>query len=512
MTGDATDWYEHYKCQGHKSAAIGAAERSDTLPLDCDDLPDGAEPFTDLGNAHRLAQLFGADLRHTAAHGWLAYDGRRWERDATGAAARAAHATARELSRYAGHLLMGLPSGFREAGELSDADRAAVRRAQQYLTWARKSQDGRRLTAMVQIASALEGIACRADVFDRAPMLFNVLNGTIDLETGKLRPHDRADLITKIARVTFDRRAEAPRWKAFLERMLPDQDVREFLKRWIGYCLTGSVAEQALLINHGQTGDNGKTTFQNVTLDLLGDYATQAAPDLLLSKKGEAHPTEQADLEGRRLAICTEVEQGREFATATLKRLTGGDRIKARFMRQDFFTIDPTHKLMIACNHKPRVRGADHAMWRRFLLCPWTVRIPKGEKDTTLPAKLHAELSGILNWAIAGCLAWRRDGLRVPDAVRLATQKYRDDSDQLGRFLRACGDPATPADACIEATALFHAYARWCEQEGEIAWKQRTFTLALEERATELKITKGKDDRTRRSIWTGIALLPEAEK
>lgn len=483
--------------------------------LDCGDLPDGVELFTDLANGHRLARLRGDDLRYTKSQGWLAWDGRRYQRDATGAAQRAAHATARELARYAGALLLACPKPSENAADESERTKRARAKAQAFLAWSRKSQDGRRMTAMLDVAKALDGIAAAPEDFDRDPMLFNVVNGTIDLRTGELRPHDRADLITRLSPVEYDPRADAPRWEAFLARMLPDPDVRAFSQRWIGYCLTGRTDEQCLVVNWGASGDNGKSTFQNAVLAIMGEYAIQAAPDLLLAKKHESHPTEQADLHGRRLAICTEVEQGRAFALATLKRLTGGDRLRARFMARDFFEFDPTHKLMIACNDKPAVKGADHSTWRRINLTPWTVQIPAAEKDKRLPEKLTAELSGILRWAVEGCLAWQRDGLSPPAAVVAATKSYRDESDQIGRFLRECRDPSATSTTFhyTESTELYRAFEAWCQAEGEHpGFRQRAFALALEQRAGELGIEKGQDPRTRRALWRGLRLLPEGAR
>lgn len=483
--------------------------------LDCASLPDGVELFTDLANGHRLASLRGDDLRHTQAHGWLAWDGARYQRDATGAAERAAHETARALSRYAGALLVACPKTPEDTEE-NEASKRKRARAQAFLAWSRKSQDSRRMGAMLTVASALEGIAVAADAFDRDPMLLNCCNGTIDLRTGELlQPHRRADLLTRLSPVIYDPFATAPRWEAFLTRMLPDAEVRAFMQRWIGYCLTGRTDEQSFVVNWGASGDNGKSTFQNAVLGIVGEYAIQAAPDLLLAKKHESHPTEQADLYGRRLAICTEVEKGRAFAISTLKRLTGGDRLRARYMNRDFFEFDPTHKLMVACNDKPRVRGADHATWRRIHLVPWTVKIPPEEKDPQLGPKLTLELPGILRWAVDGCLAWQHDGLQVPAAVLAATRAYRDESDQLGRFLADCRDPnaSSPVHDVTESTDVFKAFERWAQAEGEApAYSQRSLALALESRAGELGIEKGKHDRTRRALWRGLRLLPEGER
>ncbi|MDP8952545.1 MAG: phage/plasmid primase, P4 family, partial [Actinomycetota bacterium] len=229
-------------------------------------------------------------------------------------------------------------------------------------------------------------------------------------------------------------------------------------------------------------GANGKSTLINVVLEMLGGYGKQAAPDLLMAKHG-AHPTELADLFGARLVAAQETEDGRRLAEGLVKQLTGGDRIKARYMRQDFWEFDPTHKVWLATNHKPEIRGTDHAIWRRIRLIPFDVIIPKEEQDPRLPEKLRSELPGILAWAIEGCLAWQREGLGEPPEVRAATEGYRAEQDVLAAFFEEC---------CVirEGTwapfkDLYAAYAAWAEDSGEKPESKRKFGSRLKERGME---------------------------
>jgi putative DNA primase/helicase len=297
----------------------------------------------------------------------------------------------------------------------------------------------------------------------------------------------------------YDEKATCPTWNKFLEQILPDIEVRTFIQRAIGYALTGSVAEQLIFFFHG-TGANGKSTFTDIVLAMLGDYGQQAAPDLLMATK-DMHPTAVADLLGARFVVSSEIEQGRRLNEALVKQLTGGDAIKARFMRMDFFQFTPTHKLFLHANHRPVIKGTDHAIWRRMRLVPFTVTIPDDQQDKHLVDRLRRELPGILKWAIRGCLDWQRDGLTRPAAVMQATSDYRADMDLLGAFIdEMCviGD-----EMRASANDLFRSYSNWCDANGEHAGTQKAFGLALGERG----YTKHPHGTDRRIHWFGIGLL-----
>jgi putative DNA primase/helicase len=363
--------------------------------------------LTDLGNGKRFARDHVGTMRHVRAWGsWLAWQGTHWAKGDASAAERSAKATALKI-------------GDEAAG--ADDPKAVFK-------WAAKSQERRSIENMLAMARSEDGIAVDASALDADQWVLNVRNGTLDLRTGQLRPHDPADLITKIAPVAFDAAAACPLWTSILERVVPDTDTRAFLKRAVGYALTGDVGEHCLFFLHG-TGRNGKSTFVNTLQSLLGDYAREGAPSLLLSKRNESHPTEVAALFGSRFVSCQEVEQGRTWAESTIKSLTGGDRITARRMREDFWEFAPTHKFFVCGNHRPRVRGGDEGIWSRMRLVPFEQFIRESERDPNLPAKLAAELPGILNWAIAGCLEWQKAGLQQPSAVATATAGYREAED-----------------------------------------------------------------------------------
>jgi putative DNA primase/helicase len=436
----------------------------------------------DAGNAERLADRHGANLRYCFPWGkWLVYDGTRWRVDDRGAVVRLAKETARAI--------------FEEAKEAGD-DETAKRLGK----WATTSLSESKLRSMISLAQSEPGIPVLPEEMDASRDLLNVLNGTIDLRTGELREHRREDLITKIAPVEYDPDAAAPTWIATLERVLPSEEVRRFFKKVCGYALTGDVSEQMLPVLYG-TGANGKSTVLNAELDVLGDYAMQAAPDLLVAKKG-SHPTELADLFGMRFVASIEVEDGSRLAESLVKQLTGGDRIKARRMRQDFWEFEPTHKVFMACNHKPQVRGTDNAIWRRIRLVPFTETIPPAEQDKHLPDKLRDERAGILAWAVEGCLEWRREGLQAPDEVRQATGAYRAEMDVLGAFLRECCELGPEKN--VAARDLYAAYRMWCEEVGERPESQRKFGSRLTERGSFERYRGGADGGHR---WRGVDLL-----
>jgi P4 family phage/plasmid primase-like protien len=462
-------------------AAIAAKVTSEETEDGDDDVPPSFaidEPAfnrTDLGNAERLIARHSGDLRYVHPwKRWLVWDDTRWKPDASGEVERRARETVRSIYAEA------------EAANDKDERRAIARHAT-------ASEARSKIDAMIALARSM--VPAEPDDLDADPWVLNVKNGTIDLRTGKLRPHDREDLITRIAPGKYDPDAQAPTFEAFLKRILPSETLRGFVQRAVGYAASGEVTEEVLPILHG-TGDNGKTTLVNAVMDALGDYATEAAPELLLTKRG-AHPTELADLFGARFVAATETDEGRRLAESLVKQITGRDRIKARRMREDFWEFEPTHTVFLATNHKPEVRGTDHAIWRRIRLVPFEVTIPEGEKDKRLSAKLRKELPGILAWVVRGFLDYQRGGLGEPEEVKAATQGYRSEMDVLAAFIE---------DRCVEhpnakvaSAGLYSAYRDWCQQGGEAEISQTKFSLRLKERG----FAKEKDGLV---FWYGIGL------
>lgn len=364
------------------------------------------------------------------------------------------------------------------------------------MKWCLTSESAPRHNAMIELARCEPGVPVLPQDLDRDPWLLNVENGTIDLKTGALREHRQADMMTKLAPVRYDGAATCPRWLKFLSRIMDDNhDLITYLQRVIGYCLTGEVSEQCLWFFYG-TGANGKSTFLGAILAMLGDYAMQAVSELLMVKSHEAHPTERADLFGKRFVATIETEEGKRMAEALMKQMTGGDKVRARKMRQDFFEFTPTHKIVLAANHKPIIRGTDYAVWRRIKLVPFTVTIPDEEKDKDLPEKLRAESSGILAWAVAGCLDWQRHGMAEPDEVRQATSEYQGEQDTVEAFLQECC--VRYREAKVQSAALLAAYHEW---SGDKLMSAPAFRKRLQEKGFENRRGGGGG-----YFWRGIDL------
>lgn len=419
--------------------------------------------------ANLLAETYADKLLYVHSLGWHYWDGQRWALDDIGAAKRA--------------VLDVLQQAL--AASLTDKElRADVR----------KCESANGIAGVLAIASALTEFAATVRDLDADPYLVNVANGTLDLRTMEMAQHNPADRLTKVARAAYRPDAEPGDWSRFLSAVLPDDDVRAYVQRQSGVALLGKVIEHVLPIWTG-TGANGKSTAIGGLCWALGDYAMTAEPDLLLHREG-AHPTGQMDLRGRRLAVITETDEGRKFAEATMKRLTGGDTIKARFMRQDFVEFEPSHTAILVTNHLPTVSGDDPAVWRRIRVVPFDVVIPEAERDPALPERLQACADEVLSWCIAGWAEYQKIGLAEPDAVLARTKDYRADSDVLGRFI---------ADECVTVptvkmltSKLFEGFQHWRATEGVPEMSVRAFGQALDRHG--YPAIKDRDGRYRQGI------------
>jgi len=439
---------------------------------------------TDLGNAELLVRRHGDDLRYCHAWAkWLAWDGTRWAVDDSGEVYRRAAATVREL--------------YGAAGSISDDDD----RRKAIVKHAVRCESKSRLDALIDLAANQADLVIRPHDLDTNPMLLNVKNGTLDLRTGELQPHERADYISKRAPVECDPAASCPQWLRFLHRIFAgDVKLIGFLQRAVGYSLTAKTGEQCLFICHG-TGANGKSTLLETILHMLGDYALMTPSETLLLKRTDGIPNDVARLRGARYVSAIETEEGRRLAESRIKSLTGGDTISARFMRGEWFDFEPEFKLWVGTNHRPTVKGTDLAIWRRLRLIPFGVTIPPEDRDPDLKDKLRDELPGIMRWAVMGCLDWQKRRLDPPDAVRMATAEYRKAEDQLGRFLDECCD--TGDDLTIPARRLYLRYKKWADDTGEHPLHEKGFGQRMAERGIKRLKTKAAN------VYQGIALQSE---
>lgn len=400
--------------------------------------------------AYRIAGRYAEKLLHVAGLGWHAWDGARFVTDDRGIAKRSVLA---ELRRAL-------------AASIGDKElRADVRKCE--------SSSG--VNGVLDLAAALEPFAAAVADLDADPYLINCANGTLDLRTLELRPHSPADRITKVCNAAFDPAAQSDLWDSFLARILPDESVRGFVQRVAGIGLLGTVREHILSIWTG-VGANGKGTLDRALRHALGDYAATAEPDLFMHREG-AHPTGEADLRGVRWVAVNESDRDRRLAEATMKRLTGGDTIRARRMRQDFFEFAPSHTATLITNHLPKVSGDDQAIWRRIRVVPFDVVIPEADRDGQLDEHLALAADAILAWAVVGYRAYRDVGLDEPASVLTATTTYQRDSDAVGRFIDECChlSPAVKATT----TQLFDAWDKWRAGDGAEPMSRKAFGMAL---------------------------------
>ncbi len=420
---------------------------------------DKHEPLTDTGNAERFAKRANGDLLYSFVwNKWLYWTSRRWTIDTSGAAMRLSKAVARSF--------------YRLAAECNDAEIA-----KSYSDFARKTEKVERRKAMVELAKSEHGMSVSPAQLDQHPMLFNCTNGTLDLRSLALRPHRREDLLTKLCTTSYKPEAKCPRFLEFLERILPDPEIREYVKRFCGYSLTGDVSEQVLQIGVGG-GLNGKSTLYCAIQNVIGaSYAIQIASELLLAKDRDSHPTELADLFGVRLAIGTETPRGRVLNEALVKVLTGGELIRARRMREDFTQFQPSHKLVLVTNDMPRVETGSFAIARRLHVVPFDVRIQPHEIDKRLPQKLKAESEGILTWCVEGCREWLERGLDPPEGVLIRQTKLQIERRPIEEFVASI--VVRKRGSRTRAADVYAAFVRWCEQECKPIASQTDLGIAL---------------------------------
>lgn len=416
--------------------------------------PDG-EHSGQVRMAFRLADAYVGRLLHVPGLGWHEWDGTRWAPDEDGAAVRAViDVLKRALADSYG----------------DDPLRKDVRRC----------EGSAGIRGVLDIAGNLRDMVASVQQLDADPYLLNVANGTLDLQTLVLRPHDPADRITKVTRGAWRPDETGSRWTDFLGEVLPDEQVLAFVQRLVGVGLLGKVVEHVLPIWIG-TGANGKGVAYGALLHALGDYAAAAEPELFTSREG-AHPAGQMDLRGRRLVVVSESDKGRKLAEATMKRLTGGDPIKARYMRQDFVEFMPSHLALLVTNHLPQVSGDDEAIWRRIRVVPFSVVVPEARRDGRLGEQLQWEADAVLGWAVRGWQDYcdRGGRLQEPDGVRVATQHYRLESDAVGRFLAECC--RTDPHSNVLVSELFAAWLAWAELDGADPMSAKKFGQAIDRR------------------------------
>jgi putative DNA primase/helicase len=438
--------------------------------------------LTDTGDAKRFARLIGGEVRYCNGK-WYIWDGKRLAEDST-------------------HRILTMVDKL-VANILEDASTCEFEDIQKKLiAHARTLESKSRTEAVISLARAREPLpVVSVDDLDWNPYAFNCFSGI--MEKGNHRPHEFSELITKMSPVSYDPRADAPNWQKFLEQVVGDQEMIDYLARCVGYSMTGLTVHQVIFFLYG-LGANGKSTFINTIMSVLGDYSRVIPSDLLMVGK-EQHPTGLSDLRGIRMALASELEDGKRFNEQLLKWLTGEEKIVARRMHQDFFEFSPRFKLWIVGNHRPTIRGTDYAIRRRFHLIPFEKAIAKEDQDPFLRDKLKKELEGILNWCVKGFLDWMSQGLNPPAKVISATEEYFEEQDTVGHFLRE--ETVDSARGKCSHKELYDRYVNYTKVRNEYVLSSKAFSTKMSERG--IKKERGNSGQ---SYWIGMSMRDGAQK
>ena len=435
---------------------------------------------SELGNAERLISKFGDDLLYCPQKkSWYTWTGRRWKKDESKAINIYAKITIREI--------------YQEAALLTNTETK-----KKLFGHALKSESKLGIENMVELAKSETGVSVHLNEFDNIPYLLNCLNGTIDLRTGQLNAHNREDLLTHMINVDYNKPADCPKFKRFIDQIMNNNgNLVSYVQKIIGYSLTGYTREQCYFVFYG-SGSNGKSTLLNVLRELLGSFVKNIDFNSL-TYSGHSARGDLARLISARVVTCVEVEPKKVVNETVINRITGGDPITVKKMYCDPFEYVPKYKIIIAGNDKPNLEGLKHATWRRIRLIPFNVQFEKGKGlNDKLTEELLEELPGILNWAVEGCLEWQKGGLVPPKEVEAATSAYRMEKDTVIEFLK---------DACIEnpqasvkSTILYQSYQSWCLNNDKFTLGKKIFGESLKNKGFRKEKKQGMEQ------WIGIYL------
>ena len=440
---------------------------------------------TDLKNSENFSIKYKGHLIYCQPwNNWLIYNEGKWEIESK-----------RETQELAKRVILDY---YKEASEMLDD-----RTRQNLIKEALKCESQRAIRAMIELANS--AMSAVPDEFDQNPYIFNLENRTLDLNTLEFREHRPEDMLTKIANVNYNPEAGCPKWLAFLDKIFEgNEDLINYLQASLGYSLTGDIGEQCLFILYGPTGWNGKSTFISTIQEILGDYAISTPFETFLTRRGEHIPNDIARMRGARFVTAIEPGEGKRFNEELLKRLTGRDKVTARFLRQEYFDFYPECKIWLATNHKPTVREFSPSFWGRIRLIPFKLTIPEEERILHYEETLLEEKEGIFNWILEGYKKWKEKKLITPDEIKEATAEYKSSMDVVAEFIEGC---------CVEnhrekitTKEIYKAYKNWCEVSGEDPVNKKSFGRRLSERGYKsIKIGSPKQERG----WLGIALKDE---
>ena len=451
--------------------------------------------WNDAGAARLFMDACGDCVQYAADRKkWLFFDGRRWDADGENAVKERLKQLADVLTVYA----------LRDVADDRRAD---------FLKWAAKWQQLRQRETILKDASSVRPV--KSEQFDRLPLALNVQNGTLDLETFTLRPHSAADMLSRMAAVSYDPAATSDRWARFIDEITAgDKETARYIQKAAGYALTGDTRQECLFILHGATSRNGKSTLLETLAAMLGDYAATANPETF-TKKDRANdnaPTEDlARLAGARLVTVSEPPRGMELNAALVKSLTGRDTIKARRLYESSFEYMPQFKLFFNTNHRPRVDDMTVFESERVKMIPFNVHFGQDRSDPYLKDTLQKKetLSAVLNWALDGLRLLRSEGFSMPPAVVQATEEYRRKQDKLLQFMEEKTEQGAGYE--VPLLVLHTEFVNWCCASGLLSVSIPKFRELLEERQILFKRKRPTDKSiSQNPTWMvlGLRMLP----
>lgn len=489
---DISDWI----AEGHTKEEL-LEIISNTSDYEYDDAADQSLinfNFSDVGNAERLMAIYGKNIRYSPIRNkWFIWSGKHWEVDNIGKIEGLSRKVVRKLQ------IEGESISLENLDYDEQAKKEKLKESiKKYIL--RSESDGK-IKAMISQAKTQNALVLKET--DKNVYLLNLKNGTLNLKTGLIEKHDRKEFITKVINIEYDPKAQCQNWTEFINKIFLDNtELINYVQKSIGYSMTGDSNLQCFYILHGK-GSNGKGTFIKTIMTLLGDYAGTLNGKSLMEKMGdEGARGDLAALEGTRFVCINELEENKSFDESLMKSMSSGssEPIRVRRMYEEEFNLYPQFKMWLTTNKLPKIKGTDDGIWRRVRKIPFEYSFEKADKNVNFfEEKLLPEISGILNWALEGCLKWQQEGMELPDSVSSAVEEYKVDSDPVQRFI---------AEECIVSetvkvgiSELHKAYEDWCHENKEYVLSTIKLTKKLTEKSFEQSRTGGF------RFWKGIGLL-----
>lgn len=438
------------------------------------DKPKPPRTWDDMGNARRFLDEYDERFKYSYVDKmWYLYNGSYWQGDDQGIIEKCADLVVANMEHEKVQVAPG------------QDEEEAIEKWNKFKT---KTRSNRAKAAMLE--EVKHHVPVLHSDFDQEHMLLNTKSGYVDLNSGVLHDHDAGKMFSQQTAAEYTDHIDCPEWEKFLNQVFAgDEELIHYIQKAVGYSATGSTKEQVMFILFGN-GRNGKSIFINTIADILGTYAETMNVSTIMVKQSSGANSDIARLEGARLVISSEANEGSRLDEGLVKQMTGGDKMVARHLYANEFEFNPEFKLWMATNHKPLIRGTDDGMWRRIMLIPFAVQIPKEKVDKELKYKLQREAAGILNWIVQGAMMWQSEGLEPPQVVQDASKDYRDEMDVLSFFISECCEE--DEDYRAPAGALFDRYQEWAKESSEYSMPKQKFGREMRKRFKYVRKSHGR--------------------